>query len=433
MIGVRNVLAISLCTLSVACSAGQVDDTTGPDTTPVDTTGTGTVQRGTLTVRVEIDGRDQAIAAVAGVNLQGLTVRIERLGSTEQPRSAVTDASGAATFAELLQGTYTISVDRPLTPAEVAKLPTDERDIGIFAAGGQVAVVPPARAAIITLVAARRGSVVFSEFHNRTVAVGGPAYQFAHYFEIYNNSDTTVYLDGMLLVGRPPVPLGTQAISQPCATVNAEQRLDPDGIWVNNIFAFPGTGTTHPVQPGEARVIAVDAADHRFAGLPDLSRAQFEFKGTEADPDNPSAANMERIRGNIVANFGHGEGIAQGSLYALALPITRDTNDLIRTTINDRGKLGTVFRVPRAAILDAVGVQTTEAHEQFYGDFVACFPFAAPHFERSPARLMDPADPRPMRRRSLGRTADGREILQRTGTAARDFEQAAPLRRSLDK
>ena len=115
---------------------------------------------------------------------------------------------------------------------------------------------------------------------------------------------------------------------------------------------------------------------------------------------------------------------------AQALPLARDTNELARTTISSGS---TVFRVPRAAILDAVGVQVTEAHEQFYGTFVSCYPFAAPHFERSPARLMDQTDPRPMRRKSLGRTADGREILQRTGTSARDFEQASPLQRSLDK
>jgi hypothetical protein len=36
-------------------------------------------------------------------------------------------------------------------------------------------------------------------------------------------------------------------------------------------------------------------------------------------------------------------------------------------------------------------------------------------------------------RRTLGFTATGREILQRTGTSARDFEYRQPLLRSLRK
>jgi hypothetical protein len=211
--------------------------------------------------------------------------------------------------------------------------------------------------------------------------------------------------------------------------VNAAVRLDPDGIWATSIYAFPGSGRSFPVQPGEARVVAVDAADHSFAGLPDLSRAQFEFIGTEADPDNPSAANMTRIRGVLIANFGHGESVIAGSLYALALPVARDTTELLQSTISDRGNLGRVFQIPRVAILDAVGAASATT----FSDFVLCSPFAAPHFERSPSRLFNFDDPRPIRRRSLGRTADGREILQRTGNAERDFELTFPLRRSLNK
>ena len=411
---------------------GGVDDTTGPGT-PVDTTGTGTVQRGTLTVRASFDLADQNIVSKTGMNVEGVTVRIQRQGSAEPPKSALTDASGTATFTDLLQGNYTISVDRPLSPTELERLDVEDRDVSVFAGGSVVTLTPPSRTAPLTLVASRRGSVILSEFHNNTISVGGSAYSYAHYFEVYNNSDSTIYLDGMLLLRRPHVPLGNQSLSTPCSSVNVETRLDPDGIWAISIYAFPGTGKSHPIQPGEAQVVAVDAADHRFAGLPDLSRAHFEFIGTEADPDNPSAANMIRLRGVLLANLGHGESIISGSLYALALPVVRDTSELLSTTILNGTTTGTVFRVPRSAILDAVGVQTTVAHELTYGTFFPCVPFADPYFERSPARLMDGLDPRPMRRKSLGRTATGREILQRTKTSSRDFEQTSPLQRSLAK
>lgn len=411
----RNVLVAGFGAIVVGCAAGQVDDTTGPDTTPADTMDSGTVQRGTLTVRLTIDTRDQAIATTAGVSLNGLTVRIQRSGSSEGPRTAPTDANGVATFTELLQGTYSVAIDRSLTSTEIARLPQEERDISIFAAGGQVQLTPPSREVQLTLVASRRGSLVLSEFNGNLAVVAGGAYPYSHYYEVYNNGDTTVYLDGMLLLGRY---YGMQFPEDPCATVNVEMRLDPEGIWASRIFAFPGSGSQFPIEPGQARVIAMDAIDHTFAGLPDLSRAHFEFIGTDADPNNPAAADMLRLKGVLSANFGHGESVDRAWLYALALPVAGDTTELPKTAVFDRGNVHSAFRIPRHAIVDAVG---TISDGTDLSGILPCVPYAAPHFERSPTTLLKNIGGQVMRRKSLGRTADGREILQRTGNAERDF------------
>ena len=66
-------------------------------------------------------------------------------------------------------------------------------------------------------------------------------------------------------------------------------------------------------------------------------------------------------------------------------------------------------------------------------DMLACDPWLSPTFERRVAELYDYVVPRAMRRRWLGRTAAGAEILQRTQTSARDLELAEPLQRSLRK
>src|SRR5690606_5294001 len=101
---------------------------------------------------------------------------------------------------------------------------------------------PPSREAIVTLVASRRGSLVLSEFNGNHATVAGGSYPYSHYFEVFNNGDTTVYLDGMLFLARASVPVAQQFPTDPCETVNVEVRLDPDGIWASLIFAFPGTG-----------------------------------------------------------------------------------------------------------------------------------------------------------------------------------------------
>jgi hypothetical protein len=90
LLGLRRTLArAALAWGFVACSAGSVQDSTGPAPgTPVDTTGT--VQRGSLEVSVTVDAEDAALVQPAGVSLEGLTVRIQRRFSTQlQPRAGV--------------------------------------------------------------------------------------------------------------------------------------------------------------------------------------------------------------------------------------------------------------------------------------------------------------------------------------------------------
>jgi len=54
-------------------------------------------------------------------------------------------------------------------------------------------------------------------------------------------------------------------------------------------------------------------------------------------------------------------------------------------------------------------------------------------FERDPSQIAEYTIPKAIARNSLGRTASGVELLQRTRTSSRDFEYAEPLRRSLQK
>jgi len=64
-----------------------------------------------------------------------------------------------------------------------------------------------------------------------------------------------------------------------------------------------------------------------------------------------------------------------------------------------------------------------------------CQSFLASAFERAPAEIADGTYRRgAIRRRSLGRTADGRSILMRPRTSARDLELSTTLlERSLNK
>ena len=91
-----------------------------------------------------------------------------------------------------------------------------------------------------------------------------------------------------------------------------------------------------------------------------------------------------------------------------------------------------VYRIPRQFVIDVMGVDFSP-QEFGYNGSNRCVPFIAPVFERAPASLVNSMLGWAISCKSLGRTADGCEILQRTRTSARDLEYADPLCRSLNK
>jgi hypothetical protein len=287
----------------------------------------------------------------------------------------------------------------------------------------------------IPLVAARRGSLIISEIFIYSTHANGPVSNNGHYMEMYNNGDTTVYLDGMLFF-RTSLGLHSARDAYPCP-VNAALRLDPDAIWASTIERFPGSagGRTLPIAPGGTRIWALNAIDHTSVAstLHDLRAASFESIGNDADPNNPAAMDMIPLK---VGGLPYGPAFTSQIMIGLALPIAQDTTQMERGLIasyND-GALFPVFRIPREAIVDVMGERSTpevDAGPSGWPDQVTCVPFTSSNFDNAPAPLVDFFIPKAISRKSLGRTADGREILQRTRNSARDFRLADPLRRSL--
>ena len=242
--------------LLAACTPGKITDTPF-SSSPTDTSthhDSTVVQRATLNVHVAIDdSSDAAIAASARVSVAGLTVRLTRDLSTAAPQTAVTDATGNVQFTRLIPASYQLSVERPLTATELVQLAPEDRDASIFAGGTSVYVSAPTSVSHISLVAARRGSLIISELYLYSPVISGcgGCGSFGRYVELYNNGDTTAYLDGMLLfttlsglhtwwTGSDP---NYPAFS---CDVHAAQRLDDTGVWAYFLERFPGSGPGLP-------------------------------------------------------------------------------------------------------------------------------------------------------------------------------------------
>lgn len=409
----------------------------GSDTTS--TNPSGVVPRTSLTVQVVVDSADQALASALGINTAGLTVRLTRGASLEGAKTAVTDASGRVRFDQLLDGTYSVSVERALSPAEVVKLTPVDRDVTIMSGGATVAVSPPKTAsATVPLVGARRGGLVISEM---TTYLGNPPYNWGSYLEITNNSDRTLYLDGYILAAGSTRVLYSEDLANCDEPSFVKWRSDTRRLWLagdGTTLRFPGNGQDFPIASGETRVYSQDALDHRtISGLgefADLSRADFEHVGGQADTDNPLAANMEVIFGIDGGTAGRGWRPPYFSTIALIRPgsFSRFVPDTAPPLQPYRccgvpPKPSPLFGINVEEIVDVftnyysperqARLRTTTSGLQ-----KVCQPFPHPALDKAPAELENELRPGSMRRRALGLNAAGRPILMRTRNSSRDWE-----------
>jgi hypothetical protein len=178
------------------------------------------------------------------------------------------------------------------------------------------------------------------------------SYLLGGYLEIYNNADTTIYLDGLTIV--KAFSLDSDYPNFPCAPFGTEFGLDPSGIWAPEVQQFPGRGRDYPLAPGKAAVVATDAIDHHAIGAQgiDLSHADFEFWGGPGDVDNPAVPNMIdtlSVGRNIL---GHGPlFIDFAPVAVLARPYDKATAP--RKTATNGVKYA---QVPRDHVIDAISM-----------------------------------------------------------------------------
>jgi hypothetical protein len=437
----RRLVVVALLGLIAACSG----DVILIKPTPPDSTGGGggggggggTVQRARLTITVRVVGADSALASAIGSPggiLSSALVTIARFGSSFR-QTDTADAVGLVVFERLLPGDYNVSVIRILTAAEVAGLGSGNEDVNAFGGGATLKVEAPGADTLVTAVAGRRGSLVIGEMYLQA-PYKGDYYFFGNYVELYNNSDTTIYLDGKLF-GMGPA-WGRDYSVSPNYPVSCEEgapfQLDGDGMWSVFFYAFPGSGREHPLGPGGTAVIATDAIDHRFFDprLPDLSHADFEFIGTN-DVDNPSVPNMLNVGPKEQdAILGHGMHWASNPDLILFVANPVDLGAVPRA--REPGSLNDVLaaRIPHDQVLDVfASTQTpaTEAAGEAAGHLARpCPTFINSVFDRQPAQLIgNNLGYTGIRRRVFTTLPDGRVVLLRTRSSATDFIGDTPL------
>ena len=392
---------------------------------------TGTVRRGSMTVTVRADGKAaEAMEALGGSvgRVPGAEVSIQRSGESAV-RSGSTDSLGLVTFADVLPGRYRVTSLRLLDRGEtlvVAVTHAHLAGINALGGGGFATVLPPAAKAEVEAVAGRRGSLVISEVHDWSPVMDfepGLEYSQSQYVEVYNNADTTVYLDGKILASA--FWYVWESSLHETSLDNCEEfrrwRLDPEGIWSEWHLRFPGSGWEYALAPGHARVVAMQAIDHREVapelGFPDLSQADFEVVGTGQDVDNPAVPNMEDVglRPSV-------DALGRGLLSLEPAIMIVDNVDLESLPVDELPLHYPDYRrFPAEALLDLVALY----HDPATGDWDVrlCDRLVNEVFDHQPALILDFQAGNSIHRKVLGTMPAGRHILQRTRTSAVDLER----------
>ena len=401
---------LSLLLLLAGCDPGEVV-LLAPEKRASETPG--------LSVHAVVDTPFATIATSLGWTdgVPGADVRVHRMNYPYDESYwtvAVTDGAGIATFFDLLAGLYEVVVSRTLDSTERGQLPGGEHVL----AGGRRLYLPAAGAQDVTGAPDGRGALVFGEF-----SLDYPGYVYtlpaldAKYFEVHNNADTTIYLDGKYW----GVGWDTIVESERWGTCDQTSavRNDPEGIWTRIVFQFPGAGNDYPLDPGGTVLVARAAIDHTqvHPDLPDLTHADFEWGG-EVSPDNPDVPNLQQIGLEVAYRTVPRIG---GSTYLSESVPLETLQRYVDPATGDAW-----VRIPRALVLD-VWVGAVDWTTYTFVATPACLEATHRYFERLPGPAAAHTDPDftfSAQRRVLYTRPDGRKVLQDTDTSMEDFVKA---------
>lgn len=377
-----------------------------------------------LTVRATAEDQDVATRLGWTAGIPGADVTLTPVGGGAS-RTLTTSSAGTVSISSLAVGKYRISVRRLLSAAEIATL-KEASGAGAFVGESELEVTEASRSATVRVPASFRTSLVISEWafqHKWIPGVG--SYRFGGFLELYNNSDTTIHLDGILIADAHK-----KITHQPTAGTGAANcdlykpyQNDPDGIWAEWMAAFPGSGRDYPLPPGRTVVVATDAIDHRafFPDLLDLRGADFEFIGS-SDVDNPAVPNMIE-RG--VREYFYGHGLAFSNPLAAVTPIVLPTPSASMVRAKLPPNATEFVRLPRERLLDVfTSISDYMAKQQ--PPIGVCPELIHPSMDRQYGVFMlDEPDAHlvSFSRKVLRTLPNGRHILQSTRNSANDFHR----------
>ncbi len=208
-------------------------------------------------------------------SLTGLSVSFENFEEgvkTTMPLSAI-----LMNVDDLIPGIYTINISGQVK---------DKSGKTFYVNGNRInyAVIPGNEELSIDVAGGVLSPIVFKEIYY----TGSPTRYFRdQFYELYNNSNEVVYLDGIYFAHLCPTKATTKLPVWP-------EEDKGKYVYGERVWKFPGNGRDYPLQPGESCIISQFAANHKLPqynpNCPiDGSSSEFEFNLNNPNfPDMPA-------------------------------------------------------------------------------------------------------------------------------------------------
>ncbi len=331
--------------------------------------------------------------------------------TTNNKLTVNTNAEGIATFSQLLPGNYQISVERTLTAADALTLTGIEAEAFLNASATNQLITANGNLNL-KLSGSAVGGLVFKQIYytgSRTPSNG--TYFTDQFYEIYNNSTEVIYADSLYL-GESG---GSAKITANSAIFNFDKSAG--NVYLTTVWMIPGTGKSHPIQPGQSIVVSSNGINHKTdangnVNSLDLGKGVSDFEGyvatTGKDVDNPDVPNMDLVLFTTSTN----NWLA--TVFGPSMVIFKSKNVASYRQIIEPGSTnGRLFmEVPGSVIIDAVEANanaTAATHKRFPTSLDAGFQYCSGTYVREAIV------------RKVRTTVNGRRVLQDTNNSTEDF------------
>jgi len=303
----------------------------------------------TVTVKVAVDE-----TYPVGAELPVFTVKlINTVGGAEV--SAQTE-NGVAKFTGVYSGVYNLTAASSAVWKDMTYT---------ISASAQSKSVLKDETFEMTATAVKSSNLIFKEIYQSGCKIGEGEYDTYfrdQYYEIYNNSTETAYVDGLCIAECKGYPWDrsfryTYDIANP-----------DDYVFVQHIWQIPGNGTQYPLKPGESIIVAQLAINHssNVTSPVDLLCADFEAMNGDKKlwdgtilPDGP-ALNMTlavNAAGYAPQQWLTSVGNAAMIIFKSSVPLV---NENFIACIEEPYSTNAVREVLRSDVLDAVNIISDE-------------------------------------------------------------------------
>lgn len=351
---------------------------------------------------------------VGEYSISNVNIQLQEINSEVVTSSTL--GTGADTAkANLTYGTYTATLNGEIT----IKVNGADKKMELKARKSNIVVnSETTNITLQTFLSDPTANFVFKEiFFTGNLTPEGKVYNGDKYFIVHNNSNDTLYADGLFL-----------AQSQFLTTTKRVYTPDvmKDAFTSSEIILLPGTGKQYPVAPGEDIIIANNAINHTEANPNsfDLSKANFEIELIKnINIDNPQVPNATNVAGNLLMTVQGNKSYVMGrfpeGMDAEKFK-TENAYNFSYVAVNGAVIKNDSYKIPNSYILDAVNVSQKTGFEWLVTSEI---------LDMGWTYAGDKTDERygkAVIRKPLGVLDNGKPFLQDSNNSTVDFNHATP-------